>query len=144
MGSGFDSFPWRSGPGKGSGWVGVLMIGLILTVTSVIGFSISASLSDSAETSVFSEMDREAARMVAIFASGTLIFGLILIVASFMARQSEQTRLETEARIAQERHDQNVQEIVQAVKSTIKVRCRYCGTLNEETASNCESCGAAL
>jgi hypothetical protein len=37
-----------------------------------------------------------------------------------------------------------IEEIVKAVKSTIRVRCRYCGTLNEEKANNCESCGANL
>ena len=38
----------------------------------------------------------------------------------------------------------NKNDIVKAVKSTIKVRCKYCGTLNEEDANKCESCGGAL
>ena len=29
-------------------------------------------------------------------------------------------------------------------REVVKVRCRYCGTLNEETAKSCASCGAAL
>lgn len=39
---------------------------------------------------------------------------------------------------------QEIDEIVKAVKQTIRVRCRYCGTLNEESANRCESCGGAL
>jgi len=35
-------------------------------------------------------------------------------------------------------------EVVKEIKSTIKVRCRYCGTLNDEGATHCEACGAAL
>lgn len=35
-------------------------------------------------------------------------------------------------------------EVVKEIKSTIKVRCRYCGTLNDEGATNCEACGATL
>jgi len=40
--------------------------------------------------------------------------------------------------------EKEIQEIVKQVKSTIKVRCQFCGTLNEENATNCESCGATL
>ncbi|MDG7007743.1 MAG: PH domain-containing protein [Nitrososphaerota archaeon] len=29
-------------------------------------------------------------------------------------------------------------------REVVKVRCRYCGTLNDETAKACVSCGAAL
>jgi hypothetical protein len=39
---------------------------------------------------------------------------------------------------------QQIDEIIRAVKTTIRVRCRYCGTLNEEKANKCESCGASL
>jgi hypothetical protein len=39
---------------------------------------------------------------------------------------------------------QEIEEIIKAVKKTIRVRCRYCGTLNEEKANNCTSCGGSL
>ncbi len=29
-------------------------------------------------------------------------------------------------------------------QSTVRIRCRYCGTLNEERAERCSSCGASL
>jgi len=111
---------------------------------SVFGFAISASQYDTAETSFFYEADREAGRMFAIFATITLVLGIVFIAISFKVRRDEQMRLETMARIAQENRSQQISQIAEAVKSTIKVRCRYCGTLNEENASNCGSCGATL
>jgi rRNA maturation endonuclease Nob1 len=38
----------------------------------------------------------------------------------------------------------NGQEIAAVLRSTIKVRCRYCGKLNDKNDSHCESCGAVL
>ena len=38
----------------------------------------------------------------------------------------------------------DVEEVVKTVKTMIRVRCRYCGMLNEEKANKCESCGGAL
>jgi hypothetical protein len=37
-----------------------------------------------------------------------------------------------------------IEEIVRAVKTTVRVRCRHCGILNEDNAKTCESCGAPL
>jgi len=116
----------------------------MLIGSSVFGFAISASQYDTAESSFFYEENREAGRMAAIFATITLILGIVFVVISLGVRQHEQKRFETAARIAQESRDQQIHQIAKAVKSTIKVRCRYCGTLNEEDTSNCESCGATL
>jgi ribosomal protein L40E len=44
----------------------------------------------------------------------------------------------------EEARKKEVEEIVKTVKSIIKVRCRYCGTLNEENANKCEKCGGPL
>lgn len=144
MRSGFDASYGRSGSNQGSTWVGLLVLGMMMIAGSIFGFSISDSKYDTEETSFFYESDREAGRMFAVFATITLLLGIVFLGLSFKVRQDEKARLETMARIAQEDNDQQVHEIVKAVKSTIKVRCRYCGTLNEESASNCESCGATL
>jgi ribosomal protein L40E len=133
-----------SGSGQGPAWVGLLVLGIIMIASSVFGFVISASQYDTAETSYFYETDREAGRMFAAFATITLILGLAFIAISFKVKRDEQVRLETMTRIAQENRNQEISQIVNAVKSSVKVRCRYCGTLNEEDASNCESCGATL
>lgn len=44
----------------------------------------------------------------------------------------------------EEARKKEVEEIVKTVKSIIKVRCRYCGTLNDESANTCEKCGGPL
>ncbi len=43
-----------------------------------------------------------------------------------------------------EERQKEIEEIVKAVKTTIRVRCKYCGTLNEEKANKCESCGGSM
>jgi len=73
-----------------------------------------------------------------------LIIGVILMGLSFKVKEDEARRLESQARDDEAERQRAVQEIANAVKSNIMVRCRYCGSLNEETASKCSSCGAAL
>jgi sensor histidine kinase YesM len=144
VGSGFDASFGGPGSGRASSWVGLLVLGVMLIGSSIFGYAISASQYDTPETSFFYEADREAGRMFAIFATISLILGFVFIAVSFKVKRDELTRLQTMARIAQESRDQQISQITKAVKSTIKVRCRYCGTLNDEDASNCESCGATL
>jgi rubrerythrin len=144
VGSRFDASFGGSRSSGAPAWVGLLVFGIMLIASSFFGYAISASQYDTPETSFFYEADREAGRIFAIFATITLILGFVLIAISFKVRRDEQMRLETMARIAQEDRDLQIHQIAEAVKSTVKVRCRYCGTLNEENASNCESCGATL
>jgi hypothetical protein len=97
---------------------------------------------------------------------GFLIIGVIVIVASYYAGNSDidwreywgdqnkwiadednsdwETDWEQDARARQEMRQREIDEIIKAVKSTIRVRCQYCGTLNPESANKCESCGASL
>lgn len=93
---------------------------------------------------------------------GFVFFGLILIIGSNSARKwviDQEESMEADAQweeeeaartwqqdiqARQELKQREIDEIVKAVKSTIRVRCRYCGTLNEETANKCESCGGSL
>jgi len=96
------------------------------------------------------------------FGMGFVLMGFLLIVGGILgsgresdagygqtqADQWEQVETEHDweaaARGRQEARKREVQEIIKVVKSTIRVRCRYCGTLNEESANKCESCGASL
>lgn len=56
--------------------------------------------------------------------------------------ENEEIKQDFESRLLHRQRDKD--EIVKEVKSTIKVRCRYCGTLNDEGANKCESCGGVL
>jgi hypothetical protein len=93
---------------------------------------------------------------------GFAFVGMLLIVGAYFARNSdidwgnvsdeyaqwpqmeENLDWEQEARAQQEARQREIDEIVKAVKTTIRIRCRYCGTLNEEKANKCEACGASL
>ena len=83
-----------------------------------------------------------------IFAILPIAFALLIIVMAILSKQNEE-RLAMAAETAElEKQERLRNEIAEAVKermmSNIKVRCRYCGSLNDETATKCDSCGATL
>lgn len=58
---------------------------------------------------------------------GMLCVGVVLMVAGYlMIRASRRDRL------------------AMMERSSVRVRCRYCGSLNEEREERCDSCGASL
>jgi hypothetical protein len=93
---------------------------------------------------------------------GIMIIGICMMIAASAAKKWERSpevfadldykwekemeaRLyENEIRSRYEERQLKIDDIVKAVKSTIRVRCRYCGTLNTEKANKCESCGGSL
>ena len=93
---------------------------------------------------------------------GVVFLGVLVTVGGFTGKKAEENaeieqmqvaeheRMEAEreweeaARARQQARQQEIEEIVKAVKTTIRIRCRYCGTLNEESANKCEACGGSL
>ncbi len=77
-----------------------------------------------------------------------IAIGVVLIIASpFVKQREEEQRLEMESteELEEKRFKEEIAAAVQEkMKGMIKVRCKYCGSLNDETADKCESCGAAL
>jgi hypothetical protein len=123
-------------------WIGLVVVGFLLMI---IGLSMAPASSS--------------------FGGGVMFIGLLMILGARFAKKWEDdgslladidsTSSQELDEIAdegvdydywemQQRRQQDIQEIVKAVKSTIRIRCRYCGTLNEEKANKCESCGANL
>jgi len=98
------------------GWIGLafLALGLVFFVVAVVAHRVEG------DVYVPSEIDKEWRQKMDNEA----------IKQDFEARRLERLR--------------HKDDIVKAVKSTIKVRCRYCGTLNDEGANKCESCGGVL
>jgi len=82
------------------------------------------------------------------FALLPIAFGVVLIIAfPIVLRMEEEKKrqIESMAELEQERFKDEVAEAVQQkMKGVIKVRCRYCGSLNDEASTKCDSCGAAL
>ncbi len=137
MGGPYDPYGRQS-------WVGLLLFGIFAIVVGVIALSFSAANSSSDPLDPFSQINNEAARNFGIFGAGFIIVGIVMIVLSFVVKGRAEVRQQEEIRSADEARQREVEEIAQAVKSTIKIRCRYCGTLNDENSSKCESCGASL
>ena len=127
-------------PGHEPNLVGTLFVGAILAFMGLLILSVSAGVG-----------------------VGFLLFGIFLMIGSYIADKSDVewgsygaddeawSRIEDDLDQAQtypvayeDLTKRQIDEIVKAVKATIRVRCRYCGTLNEEKANKCESCGANL
>lgn len=135
--------PVSGGPMK---WVGALVAGILFLIIGIVQAAVVSSWSND---SMFP--DSGFSKAAAIIPVVTILIGVVLVVVSFVIRGSEisaseaRERAVEEQRIDQERlHEIERQKMVDAIKSTIMVRCKYCGTLNEESAPNCKSCGANL
>ncbi len=92
---------------------------------------------------VFAGMGAPGAFVVFAFLAGVFV-----IVMSFVAAERRQREAKENALAAEEADEKFKDEVAEAVKErmkgTIKVRCRYCGSLNDEEAVKCDSCGATL
>jgi hypothetical protein len=115
----------------GSNWIGLLFGGFMFIAMGVIVGSTEPDMGP--------------------FPAIMILMGVGVMLLAPLARRSEiaanvQRDLRLEEQRAEEERlkEEEKEDIVRAVKSTIKVRCRYCGTLNEEKATRCESCGGAL
>jgi len=120
-------------------WVGMIVVGGLLMLIGVVLLSASG-----------------------VVGGGVIFIGILMLVGALLARdwdyddaafsdldyqwqdEVESQSMNEEFREINTARQKEIEEIVKAVKSTIRVRCRYCGTLNEEKANNCESCGASL
>jgi ribosomal protein L40E len=115
----------------GSNWIGLLFGGFMFIALGIIVGS--------------AEPDADP------FPAVMILMGVVVMLLAPLARRSEieaniqrDLRLEEQQAEDERLREEEKQEIVRAVKSTIKIRCRYCGTLNEEKATRCESCGGSL
>lgn len=111
----------------------IALVGILWILGPLLVLSIAASNSSMEIPAIF-----------VLFGICVSALGFVTIWLGLRRRESERSRAELAESLAQVEHEIQVKEIVDAVKSTIKVRCRYCGTLNEEEERVCESCGGPL
>jgi len=121
-------------------WAGIIVVGVFLIILGIGVTGISAGLG-----------------------VGFVFIGIVMVVggatsagkegidavyerslADQFVQTEEEGELEDAIQARKVARQQEVEEIIRAVKQTIRIRCRYCGTLNEEKANKCESCGASL
>ncbi len=123
---------------------GMLVSGILMIGTAMVAFVMSAVANDPDPMDLSSDTDSQFSAIVALMGVVMLVIGAILILYSRVTKDNEARRLEAEARAEEEERQRNIQDIANAVKSSIKIRCRYCGSLNDESATKCDSCGATL
>ena len=70
------------------------------------------------------------------------LFIIIVVVAVVFLRLAFGESLEPETHELQEPYHEVVR--IETIRETVKVRCRYCGTLNLVTDTRCQSCGGTL
>jgi hypothetical protein len=96
------------------------------------------------------------------FGGGVIFVGILMLIGARVARgwekddvvfsdldydwEKEMQSYSMDEHLAyrNEERQKEIEEIVKAVKATIRVRCKYCGTLNEEKSNKCESCGGSM
>lgn len=133
------------GGNRGSNWIGLLVLGILLTFSGILGsvmFSAMGDNDDPFAPSAFESFDKAASAMTI----GMVILGLVFVALSIYVKRHEEAKAE-QARIAEEeRRTMYARNIASAMKpgNGVKVRCRYCGALNGEHDEKCESCGAPL
>jgi len=122
-------------------WIGVLVFGIFLTFGGVMFLAFGASMISDDPYDPFYGFDREASRTPMMMGAVMLLFGLILIVvAIWMHKAGIGEGSSAVAQIPQPPPSTEYH----VVREVIKVRCRYCSTLNDVNAKACTSCGGVL
>ena len=123
---------------------GTLVAGILMMVVAFVPVMMSTVAYNPDPSDFGSDMDNQFATVAALMGVVMLIIGGVLILYSRVLKDQEASRLEAQARAEEEARQRNIQDIAAAMKSNIKVRCRYCGSLNDEDATKCDSCGGTL
>jgi rubrerythrin len=144
MGLDIGILPGRTEQSYGRNSTSLLVYGIVSVAGAIFAFAVSVSTRNTDPSDFFYDIDNESSGMFALMGALSLIIGLVFVVLSFKVKNDEERRLESQAKADEAARQRDIQDIADAVKSNIKVRCRYCGTLNEEDASKCSACGAAL
>lgn len=123
------------GPVNASNGLGLIVMGIMMIFGGVM-FNVLGSIADSSDP--FQE-DSGFQDFACIAGGGSIIVGIILLVLGYHVWSKEDLSSDVEEDIP----DEPEREVVKTYE-VIKVRCRYCGTLNDVNAPTCVSCGARL
>ena len=132
----------NAGDPQGPKWIGLLTTGVLLIIFGFVLVAMVSSADNSNYLDPFAEQDRQFDNATNAI-GGIMIFGgFVFILVSFFVKSHEDSmawRMSEDMPEAPE----PVQER-RVIEEVIKVRCRYCGTLNEVNSKHCTSCGAVL
>lgn len=128
---------------QGPAWVGLLVLGIMLIISGMMSIAFfSAPDTSGGYYDPFAQQDADFNRTTDTM-GGIMIFGgLVMILVSFLVKSHESSLAERMAATRSEQAQSEPEKRV--VEEVIKVRCRYCSTLNDVSAKHCISCGAVL
>ncbi len=118
---------------SGPPWVGVLIFGIFMMLGGTMAFVFVAT---GPQDPFFEDFNRTPMAMGAVL----LIFGVILILIALWMRTNKVGERAEQA--TQQTQPQPVERRI--VQEVVKVRCSYCGTLNDVNDKECTSCGGTL
>ncbi len=124
---------------NGPPWVGVLIFGIVMLLGGTMAFVFAATMAGD-PNDMFYDFNKDASRIPMAMGAVFLIFGLVIIGISLWMRTNKVGERMPE--LSNQSSAQNVERRV--VEEVIKVRCRYCGTLNSVDDKACISCGGTL
>ena len=124
-------------PASGSNGLGLIVMGIMM-IFGGIAFNVIGSMTASSDP--FFE-DSGFQDVACVMGGGAIVVGVIFLVLGWhvWSKEEETADIEDES----EAREEPQREVVKTYE-VIKVRCRYCGTLNEVDAATCVSCGARL
>jgi uncharacterized membrane protein len=125
---------------QGPAWVGLLVLGIMLIISGIM--SIAFFSSDDSSYDPWAQQDSDFDKTTNTMGAIMIIGGFVMILVSFMVKSHETSLVERMARF--EPREQEPESERRVVEELIKVRCRYCSTLNDVNAKHCISCGAVL
>jgi hypothetical protein len=117
--------------------LGVMVMGVMMIFGGIM-FNVFGSMSASSDP--FFE-DSGFQDIACVMGGGAIVVGIVLLAIGYFAWTKEQDSAVDDSTYEVEPEPQR--EVVKTYE-VIKVRCRYCGTLNEVNAPTCVSCGARL
>ena len=140
-----DPEPLGAGPltGRFSNRYVLLIIGVSFFIASAILFASSYIASGDEVSPIENPGSDHATQAFWIFGWILGVAGFLFLVLSLYIWSVEKNALET-AMFKDEPRDYDFSPVGPQRPEVIKVRCRYCGTLNGVQEKNCSACGATL
>lgn len=136
-------------PGRGnlSGYIVnplfLSVLGVILIVLSAF-LGVASYVANGYEIELGGVPSGGAPLALTVLAFVSLVAGVFCIIIAFVAVSPHPPREDEDAMRNESQNYYGVPRGGTHYHEVIKVRCRYCGTLNEVTASNCIACGGNL
>ena len=120
-----------------------MVIGIIFVFSGCATLAMSSVMFDQSSDPFFEDATDGFSTMATVMGVGTILVGAVLLLLSWKVKGREEAQ-EDHQRDLVSAQFQTAQPAPERTVEVIKVRCRYCGSLNDTGASKCVSCGATL